>query len=96
MGNKKPNVDFKSISIKQGKFELCGNTVVEGHEIYSTGLEICEWDNNRTFKWTIASFKYSKKESCYKLKSCCDRLRGIKDWNDFGILVNKAYEILES
>ena len=111
-------IDYGSTSIKQGKFELCGNTVIGDSEkypsrkvdvscsngsvdswiVHSTGLNICEWnyETDKPHKWVIASFEYYKSELCYQLISCCDRLKGIKDWNDFGILVEKAYEILDA
>lgn len=110
-------IDFGLISIKQGKFELCGNTVIgesKGYptrkvkvtsdgdrtssewDVHSTGLVICEFGEwgNRPRKWVIAEFKWNEHEYCYNLNSCCDRLNGIKDWQDFGILVDKAYELL--
>lgn len=56
-------------------------------------IEICMWDNDFTHRWTIASFDYNEKEESYYLVGS-EYLVDIKDWNAFGKLVKKGYEIL--
>lgn len=52
-------IDFKK---KIANLELCPNTYIDGRE--SDSLEICQWSDDDTYKWTIASFEYDKKEDC--------------------------------
>ena len=51
------------------------------------------WDNDFTHRWTIASFDYNEKEESYYLVGS-EYLVDIKDWNAFGKLVKKGFEIL--
>ena len=94
-------LDYSKISIRKNNLELCGNTIANQNSsgFHSDGLEICKWEPSsvgRECKYTIASFEPYPKESCYQLVSCCDRLDKLDDWESFGYLVDKAYELLES
>lgn len=65
-------------------------------------LEIRAWckDTNQVDKeycYTLASFEFRERESCYELHFCCDRADDKNiNWNDFGQLVLKAYKILNT
>lgn len=77
------NIDYRK-RIKN--LELCPNAYLNGKE--SDSLEICQWSEDGTFKWTIASFRYNKKEDCFYIEECCERLDDINiNWADFGYLV---------
>lgn len=68
-----------------------------GKEAEEYDLEICEWDLKENYKWTIASFDYDEEYHIYELNSCGNRLRSKKiDWEIFGLLVQKAYSILDN
>ena len=84
-------IDFKK---KIGNLELCPNTYIDGRE--SDSLEICQWYDDDTYKWTIASFKYDKKEDCFNIEECCERLDDTNiNWADLGYLVTLGRRYLK-
>ena len=58
-------------------------------------IEICMWDEGFSHRWTIASFDYDDKENKYILVGN-DYLIEVKDWEAFGKLVKKGYEIVNN
>ena len=84
------NGDIKRI----GNLSLGYKTYI-GKESCEKDIEICQWNLEDGHKWTIASFEYDDDEICYYLKGCGDRLKSKNiDWEVFGLLVQKAYKIL--
>ena len=65
-----------------------------GREATRDDIEIYEWSEDYTSRWTVASFEYDEDEEVYTLVSCGDRLSRIDDWEAFGILVQTGYDIL--
>lgn len=85
-------INFKK---KIGNLELCPNTYIGDKE--SDGLEICQWAEDSSHKWTIASFIYDKKEKTFYIKECCDRLDDINiNWTAFGYLVTLGRQYLKT
>lgn len=82
--------------IKLGNLSLSYKTFI-GQKAGKNDLEICQWNEKNDRKWTIATFELSTDGDYYYLESCADRLNDKDiDWNTFGILVGKAYEILNN
>lgn len=67
-----------------------------GREADKDEIEIYEWNEDFTSRWTIATFEYDEKEAVYTLVSCGDRMSNIDDWGAFGELVKTGYNILDS
>lgn len=67
-----------------------------GKEATRDDIEIYEWSEDYTSRWTVASFEYDEDEEVYTLVSCGDRLSRIDDWEAFGELVKTGYNILDS
>ena len=65
-----------------------------GRETDKDEIEIYEWSEDYTSRWTVASFEYDEDEEVYTLVSCGDRLSRIDDWEAFGALVQTGYDIL--
>lgn len=83
--------------LKIGNLSLGYKTFV-GKEVKEDDLEICQWDLKENYKWTIASFdcKYEDGIRFYELNSCANRLNNKEiEWENFGKLVQKGYEILK-
>lgn len=66
-----------------------------GREAMEDEIEIYEYDNTFSWRWTIASFEI-REDKTIEIKSCGDRLKNIEDWNAFGQLVKEGYRILEN
>lgn len=85
------NIDYRK-RIKN--LELCPNAYLNGKE--SDSLEICQWSEDGTFKWTIASFEYNEKEDYFYIKECGNKLDDENfSWFDFGYLVRLGRKYLE-
>jgi len=66
-----------------------------GRKATEKDLDICMFNRDGT-RYTIASFEYDEDEHFYYLEGCADRLKSKNiDWEVFGLLVQKAYKILE-
>lgn len=73
---------------------LCYKTFI-GKEPKEVDLEICKL-TDEGLRYTIASFDYDKRECCYELNSCGERLAHYDiDWEDFGFLVRLGYKHIE-
>lgn len=55
-----------------GNLELCPVVYLNGKE--PDTLEICQWAEDNTHKWTLLTFKYDEQDEIYSVKECCDRL----------------------
>ena len=86
----------------KGNIKIIGNLSLSyktfiGKEAKEDDLEICQWNLKEGCKWTIASFEYDEEYNCYALNSCLNRLDDKNiDWEVFGLLVKKAYKILNN
>jgi hypothetical protein len=80
---------------KRGLLELCNKTII-GREVRPEEIEICLWDREEKYKWTIASFEFVEEYDCFKLESCLSRLKDESiDWVIFGELVKEGYAYLD-
>ncbi len=73
-----------------GKLEtaLCGEL--------EDGLEIYMWAEDFSCRWTIATFKFNKKEHCFELKEIGDRLANPDiNWEDLHKLYAFGRSILD-
>ena len=89
--NNKDYLDYEIVRI--GHLALGYQTFID-REAEDNEIEIYEWDENFTSRWTIASFEYDKKEETYDLVSCGDRISRVDDWKAFGELVQTGYYVL--
>lgn len=76
---------------KCNNLALCYKTFI-GKEPKETDLEICAI-TDEGLRYTVASFNYDKRERCYELDSCGERLaHNDIDWEDFGFLVRLGFK----
>ena len=74
--------------------ELCPKQYLGDKE--SDSLNICQWSEDESYKWVIASFKYDEKEDFFYIEECCDRLDDENfNWSDFGYLVRLGRKYLQ-
>ena len=98
--NKKENAEEEMVEqnrdiFKLGNLSLCYKTFADNVPVFEDELEICKIEESG-WKYTIASFDYDDEDNCYILNSCGDRLDDNNiNWEDFGKLVKKGYEILD-
>lgn len=61
------------------------------------GLEICQWAEDGSHKWTIASFEYDSHEPCWDLTTIGDRIIDENiNHDDFFELARVGFEILRN
>ena len=75
-----------------GDLELCSAKTLEDNP--REYLEICQWAEDRSHKWTIAIF-HKNSDDDYFLETVGDRVRNI-NWGAFGELVEYGFEFLEN
>lgn len=84
-------INFKK---KIGNLELCPVTYLNGKK--PDTLEICQWDKDDAYRWTILEFRYNEKEEYFYVEECGDRLKDERiDWVVLGELVRLGRKCLE-
>lgn len=79
---------------KIGNLELCPITYLDGKK--PDTLEICQWNEDDTRKWTILTFRYNMEEEYFYIEECGDRLKDENiDWTTLGKLVKLGRKCLE-
>ena len=72
--------------------ELCSAKTLEDNP--REYLEICQWAEDRSHKWTIAIF-HKNSDDDYFIETIGDRVKNI-NWSAFGELVEFGFELLEN
>lgn len=72
--------------------ELCSAKTLENSP--KEYLEICQWAEDRSHKWTIAIF-HKNSDDDYFLETVGDRVKDI-NWSAFGELVETGFELLQN
>ena len=79
--------------MNKGNLSLRSKTFID-REALPHEICIVEWNDDKEYCWTIASFEKDD-EDCFYIKSCGDRVDGI-DWISFGALVELGFKYLET
>ena len=74
--------------------ELCPVTYLNGKE--PDTLNIYQWAEDNTYKWTIVTFQYGNEGECYSIQECGDRLNNPNiNWDALKKLIILGRKYLE-